>query len=101
MRVKLHPQAREDILRGIAFYDEQSYGLGGYFKTMVIAAIDSLQFFPAIHVEIRGYHRMLVDKFPFAVYYIILKSAVVVYSVLDTRMNPDTINAQLDSLHQS
>ena len=98
MQVKLHPRAREDILRGIAFYDEQAYGLGEYFKTMVVAAIDSLQFFPAIHVKIRGYHRMLVDKFPFAVYYKIFKSAVVVYSVLDMRMNPDTINKQLDSL---
>ncbi len=98
MKVKLHPQARVDILRGIAFYDEQSYGLGEYFKTMVIAAIDTLQFFPAIHVKIRGYHRMLIDKFPFAVYYKIFKSEVVVYSVLDTRMNPDTINTQLDSL---
>ena len=81
MIVKLHEQARLDIKRGIAFYDEQSVGLGSYFQTMVIAAIDSLQFFPALHPVIRGYRRMLVDKFPFAVYYKIYKDKVIVFSV--------------------
>ena len=98
MIVKLHEQARLDIKRGIAFYDAQSFGLGSYFQTMVIAAIDSLQFFPALHPVIRGYRRMLIDKFPFAVYYKIDRDTVVVFSVLDTCMNPDTINSQLDSL---
>ena len=98
MTIQLHPQVRVDILRGIAFYDAQSHGLGAYFQTMVISAIDSLQFFPAIHAKVRGYHRMLVGKFPYAVYYKIFKDKVVVYSVLDMRMNPDNINAQLDSL---
>lgn len=41
---------------------------------------------------------MLVDRFPFAVYYKIFKSEIVVYSVLDMRTNPDTINTRLDSL---
>ena len=98
MTIQLHPQASADILRGITFYDAQSYGLGAYFQTMVISAMDSLQFFPAIHAKVRGYHRMLVDKFPYAVYYKIFDDKVVVFSVLDMRMNPDSINVQLDSL---
>jgi hypothetical protein len=32
------------------------------------------------------------------VYYKIHKDKVIVFSVFDTRMNPDTINSQLDSL---
>lgn len=98
MTVKLHPQVQTDILRGIAFYDSQSHGLGLYFQTMVVSAIDSLQFFPAIHAKVRGYHRMLVEKFPFAVYYKIFGDMVVVYTILDMRKNPETINSQLDSL---
>ncbi|MBO5905771.1 MAG: type II toxin-antitoxin system RelE/ParE family toxin [Kiritimatiellae bacterium] len=98
MTVKLHEQARLDIKRGVAIYDAQSLGLGSYFQTMVIAAIDSLQFFPALHPVIRGYRRMLIDKFPFAAYYKIYKDMVVVFSVLDTRMDPGTINSRLDSL---
>ena len=98
MVVKLHPQASADINRGIAFYESQSYGLGAYFRTMVVSAIDSLQFFPMIHATVHGYRRMLVDRFPYAVYYKILNDTVVVLSVLDTRMNPETIDAQLDSL---
>ena len=77
MTIQLHPQVNADILRGIAFYDAQSYGLGAYFQTMVISAIDSLLFFPAIHAKVRGYHRMLVDKFPYAVYYKIFDDKVV------------------------
>ena len=91
MTIRLHPQVNADIFA-------QAYGLGAYFQTMVISAIDSLQFFPSIHAKVRGYHRMLVDKFPYAVYYKIVDDKVVVYSVLDMRMNPDSINAQLDSL---
>ena len=98
MTVKLHPQVQTDILRGITFYDSQSHGLGLYFQTMVVSAIDSLQFFPAIHAKVRGYHRMLVEKFPFAVYYKIFGDMVVVYTILDMRKNPETINSQLDSL---
>ena len=98
MTVKLHPQVSTDILRGVAFYDSQAHGLGAYFQTMVVSAIDSLHFFPAIHAKVRGYHRMLVDKFPFALYYKIFGDKVIVFSVLDTRMNPETIHAQLDSL---
>lgn len=41
---------------------------------------------------------MLIDKFPFAAYYKIYKDMVVVFSVLDTRMDPGTINSRLDSL---
>lgn len=98
MTIQLHPQVRVDILHGIAFYNAQSHGLGAYFQMMVISAIDSLQFFPAMHAKVRGYHRMLVDKFPYAVYYKIFDDKVMVFSVLDMRMNPDSINAQLDSL---
>ena len=98
MKIRLHEQARLDIQRGISFYEAQSSGLGNYFQSEIIAAIDSLRFFPAMHPMVRGYRRMFVGKFPFAIYYKITPDAVIVYSVLDARMNPATANAQLDSL---
>ena len=51
-----------------------------------------------MHPMVRGYRRMFVGKFPFAIYYKTTPDSVIVYSVLDARMNPATANAQLDSL---
>lgn len=98
MRIRLHEQARLDIQRGISFYESQSSGLGAYFKSEIIAAIDALRYFPAMHPMVRGYRRMFVGKFPYCIYYKITSDAVIVFSVLDARMNPGTANARLDSL---
>ena len=98
MKIRLHEQARLDIQRGISFYEAQSSGLGNYFQSEIIAAIDSLGFFPAMHPMVRGYRRMFVGKFPFAIYYKITADAVIVFSIPYARMNPDTANVQLDSL---
>lgn len=95
MRIVLHEQARADILRGIEFYESRSLGLGAYFETTVVAAIDTLRFMPRLHPVRRGYHRMLVHRFPFAVYYKVAGERVVVLAVLDTRMNPATVDARL------
>ena len=60
MKIRLHEQARLDIQRAISFYETQSSGLGNYFKSEIITAIDSLRFFPAMHPMVRGYRRMFV-----------------------------------------
>jgi hypothetical protein len=69
MIVKVSSDAELDLLEGFRFYEDQSAGLGRYFRDSLIADIESLYFYGGIHGRYYGYHRMLANRFPFAIYY--------------------------------
>ncbi len=48
-----------------------------------------------------GFHRMLVKRFPFAVYYLIEDDRADIYAVLDCRRDPEWIAKRLDSSRTS
>ena len=86
---KILPSAFEDLETGRDFYDSQDVGVGTYFLETVFAEIESLRLYAGIHKKSFGFHRLLVSKFPYAVYYRIEKDEAVVYRVLDCRSNPE------------
>lgn len=89
MKIRILTAARQDLLDGFRFYEVQQQGLGSYFLDALFADIDSLQLYAGIHPTIEGgYHRLLAKRFPFAVYYRIENSTVLVHAVLDCRRNP-------------
>jgi len=63
MTIKLLDEAEKDIENGIYFYDAQNQGLGRYFLDTIMADIDSLLIYGGIHIEIRGYHRLLSKRY--------------------------------------
>ena len=84
------PSGFRDIANGRNFYDEKGGGLGDYFLASVFAEIESLRLHAGIHRKIWGYHRILVENFPFAVFYKIIDGKVIVFRILDLRRNPKT-----------
>ena len=88
MIVKISSDAESDIANGYLYYERQAPGLGDYFRDCVLADIDSLAFFAGIHEVAFQYHRMLVKRFPFAVYYQQEEVGVTVVAVLDARRDP-------------
>ncbi len=71
-------------------------GLGSYFLDGLFSEIDSLLLYAGIHGKVFGYHRLLVKRFPYAIYYKLEhESLVVVWRVLDLRRSPSTIRAAL------
>ena len=89
MRVRILSSALNDLASGRAFYDGQGEGLGDYFFDSLFSDIDSLSLYGGIHRKVLGYHRMLVRRFPYAVYYKLdPDGSVVVYRALDCRQNP-------------
>ncbi len=66
-----------------------------YFLDSLYSDIDSLLFFAGIHRKIFGHYRLLSRRFPFAVYYEIVGSMILVVAVLDCRRNPDWIKTRL------
>lgn len=94
MKISIQPAALCDLRRGFWFYEEKERGLGGYFLDSLYSDIDSLLLFAGIHLLHRGrFHRLLSDRFPYAVYYRIEESVVLVVAVLDLRRDPE-VNAK-------
>ena len=88
MNVHIAADAEEDLIEGYWFYERQSTGLGEYFRSCLIADIESLAFFAGVHEVVLDYHRSLSKRFPFAIYYRVEQDAAIVVAVLDVRRNP-------------
>jgi len=78
MKIKILESALEDIKRGWTFYERQKEGLGNYFLENIISDIESLKYFGGIHKKVFSkYYRLLSRKFPFAIYYRIIKKSII------------------------
>jgi len=85
---RILPSSFDDLEKGRNFYDSQNEGVGTYFLETVFAEIESLRIYAGIHGKKFGFHRLLVSKFPYAIYYRVEKDEAVVYRVLDCRSDP-------------
>jgi plasmid stabilization system protein ParE len=95
VKVKILDAAERDLEEGYRFNERQSAGLGSYFLDSLYSDIDSLSYFAGIHRVVGGYHRLLSKRFPFAVYYKLIRKEVLVTAVLDFRRNPSWIREKL------
>lgn len=95
MRIEINDDAERDIMGGYRFYEKQSPGLGEYFLNTVQAEIDSLILYAGIHRRVHGMHRLLVQRFPFAVYYELDEEVVQVWAVFDCRSDPRNMRQKL------
>ena len=95
MRVKILSSAVGDLHAGRLFYENQGEGVGEYFFDAIFSDIDSLALYAGIHPKIYGYHRLLSNRFPYAVYYTLEDDLAVVWRVLDLRRHPNRIRQAL------
>jgi hypothetical protein len=96
MKIKILGSASQDLIDGYWFYENQAEGVGKYFLYTLFSDIDSLEFHAGIHpIYFEKYHRLLSDKFPFAIYYRVENERVLVYSILDCRRDPAWTRDQL------
>ena len=87
--------AAEDLELGKAFYDSQEIGIGDYFVDSLLSDIESLRLFHGIHKMDFGFYRVLSNRFPFGIYYVVTKTAVEVYAILVLRKNPFWIRSEI------
>ena len=88
MIISISSDAEDDLIDGYWFYERQHPGLGDYFRSCLIADIESLAFYAGIHEVVFGFHRLLSMRFPFCIYYALSDNSVLVVAVLDARRNP-------------
>ena len=96
MAIRILPSAVADLEDGREFYESREAGLGDYFQDCLFSDIDSLVLYAGIHRRVFGFHRLLSQRFPFAIYYRIdTDKGAVVYRVLDCRRDPKRIRSAL------
>ena len=95
MRVRVLESAKEHLVEGFQFYEEQAPGIGTYFLDSLFADIDSLSLYGGIHSLFFGFNRCISNRFPFAIYYLVADDEVRVYAVLDCRRRPSWIERRL------
>lgn len=95
MRIRILRFALEDLATAREFYDSQSDGIGDYFFDSLFSEIDSLILYAGIHPMRFGYHRMVVQRFPYCIYYRVSDEEATVFRVLDARRDPTTIRRSL------
>jgi len=88
MTIVILPSARADLAEGVAFYEHQGQRLGTYFLESLFSDIDSLKLYAGVHRKVFGYHRLLSQRFPYAVYYSVEAEVIYVRAVLDCRRDP-------------
>ena len=87
--VSFEPEAAEDLRTAHDWYEERRAGLGHRFLDAVENAVTRIssdpRAFPVYHRDLR---RVLVERFPYALYYRIYPAQVAVVAVFHGRRSP-------------
>lgn len=90
MKSAMHPDAREEFLAAIDYYNEAEPGLGMAFYSEVEAAIGLIENYPDLWTEIGdSIRRCLVRRFPFAVLYSKEAERIFIYAIMHTKRAPN------------
>ena len=95
MDIRLLEGAKEDLRNGWFFYERQTTGLGDCFLNAIEADVQLLPAYAGIHLQVDGFHRILIKRFPFALYYLIEETSIDIYAILDCRRDPSWIRERL------
>jgi plasmid stabilization system protein ParE len=95
VRIEILSEARDDLIGGFRFYEQQAPGLGSYFRESILADVDALAVHGGVHAKVFGNHRSLSKRFPFAIYYRVEADVVRVRAILDCRRNPSWIRRRI------
>ena len=84
------PEAERDIAEAYRWYEQRRAGLGEEFLGCVDACVQSIARSPELHPPVHeNYRRVLVRRFPYAVFYDSLSGRVTVYGVFHTSRDPE------------
>ncbi len=86
MRILYVPEIINDLADVRDWYESRSDGLGDEFIRMAYAAFEELLDFPEKYEEVYGlFHRALMRRFPYSIYYHSSKDPERILQMLGTR----------------
>jgi plasmid stabilization system protein ParE len=84
-----HPDAADELVRAVAWYDEQRSGLGAEFAAACRSALtlkqDQPTAFRRLHGDVR---RVMLRRFPYAIFYRVRETELLVIAVMHERRDP-------------
>ena len=87
--VTWRPQAVDELVAAVRWYDEQRPGLGDAFADACRAAVDLVASRPLLFATIHGpIRRVLLRRFPYAIFYLAEERGTVVLGVMHERRDP-------------
>ena len=89
MNISYTDNARADLETAFLWYEEQRHRLGHEFLDCVELVIKNIRQMPegfAVHHE--SFHRALISRFPFAIFYTIEETEIIIHAIFDTRQDP-------------
>ena len=85
----VRPEAERDLFEAIQWYEDQRVGLGIRFLHAVETVFAVIESAPELFGRVRrNIRRAGTKQFPFAVYYRIENSVIVVLAIIHTRRDP-------------
>lgn len=95
VRLELHPEAAGEVEAAVDWYDAQRVGLGAEFFAELRKSLQTLAdnpraspSWPDGRASALGVRRFLMERFPFAIPYLVLEELVVVLAVAHVRRRP-------------
>lgn len=83
------PEVQEEMNEAYNWYEKQKLGLGDEFLDSVEQTLNRVSSMPkSYQVVYRDVRRAVVKRFPYAVYYRIISSRVVVTAIFHVRRDP-------------
>lgn len=89
MTLRFRPEAEDEYLQAVSWYEDQREGLGHEFIQAVESTLDFIEENPEMYPVIRGeLRRALLRRFPFALLYRVREQDIIVAGVVHLRRNP-------------
>lgn len=89
MKYSFHPEAEEEFLQAIDYYEDCKKGLGYEFSVEVYLAIQRAVTFPFAWQVITGdIRRVLVHKFPYGVLYSVEAKKIFIIAIMHLHREP-------------
>ena len=89
MKVIFHPEAREEFIASVVYYEGCVAGLGTDFREEVLLAVQNALQHPDMWPDVgEGIRRCLVHRFPYAILYDATSTSFFIYAVMNLRRRP-------------
>lgn len=90
------PEAQQDVDEAYYWYEERRPGLGEEFLGCVDACIQAICRMPELHAKIhKEFRRVLLRRFPYAIFYEFSDGKMTVYSIFHTSQDPKKWHSRL------
>ena len=97
-RLDVRPVARDEIRAAMDWYEEQSPGLGLEFLRALRAVLAAVRRAPEQYARVHEQtRRVLLRRFPYAVFYRETPEAVIVIAVLHTHRDPEAWHSRREA----